>query len=228
VRALEQAFNEMIERLERERRESGARALRAQEAERLRIASGLHDEVGQTMTGVLLQLKRAAAELPEDRRAVLAEAQDAVRASLDEVRRIARELRPEALEELGLASALTELATSFARRTGIRVDRRVDRELPPLEPEVELALYRVAQESLTNAARHAEATEVTLTLAPANGSVVLRVLDNGRGFANGGSEGSGLRGIRERALMIGGALAIKPGSAGGVEVRLEVPARGRD
>jgi two-component system sensor histidine kinase UhpB len=223
VRELVHAFNEMLDRLESERLESGQRALSAQESERLRIARGLHDEIGQTMTGVLLQLKRIADEAPPPLREELVEAQEAVRTGLDEARRIARELRPDALEHLGLVSALTALATTFAERSGLRVERRFESELPRLEPEVELALYRVAQESLTNVARHAEASRVELELTHGSGSVVLRVLDDGRGMNGGGPSGGGLRGMRERALMLGGTLAIETRQAGGVEVRLEVP-----
>jgi two-component system sensor histidine kinase UhpB len=225
VRELVYAFNEMLDRLERERIESGQRALAAQESERLRIARGLHDEVGQTMTGVLLQLKRIADEAPPRLRPELVEAQEAIRTGLDEVRRIARELRPEALEHLGLVSALTALATTFSKRTGLKVTRRFENRLPRLEPEAELALYRVAQESLTNVARHAEASRVELELTHGSGSVILRILDDGRGMNGGGPPGGGLRGMRERALMVGAALAIKPGPEGGVEVRMEVPLR---
>lgn len=208
------AFNQMLEGLETERRESGRRALQAQEAERRRIASGLHDEVGQVLTGVLLRL--------DDE-----ETKQAVRQALNEVRRIARELRPEMLEQLGLVSALTELSRRFAESSGIRVERRFASELPPLTDDVELAIYRVAQESLTNVARHADATQVALALEPGAGSVVLCVSDDGRGMAEAATSNGhgGLRGMRERALLVGGALAIKRGRAGGVEVRLEVPAR---
>ncbi|HET7354169.1 MAG TPA: sensor histidine kinase [Gaiellaceae bacterium] len=215
VAALTRAFNEMLERLETERRESGQRALRAQEAERRRIASGLHDEVGQVLTGVLLRL--------DDE-----ETKDAVRQALDEVRRIGRELRPEMLEQLGLVSALTELSRKFAESSGVKVERHFATDLPPLSDDAELAVYRVAQESLTNIARHADAKRVEITLQPGPGSVVLRVIDDGRGipmpdaFALNGH--GGLRGMRERALLIGGALAVKGGTQGGVEVRLEVPA----
>ena len=207
------AFNQMLDRLEAERRESGLRALRAQEAERLRIASGLHDEVGQVLTGVLLLLD-------DD------ETKDAVRQALNEVRRIARELRPEMLEQLGLVSALTELSRRFADQSGVHVERRFVDRLPPLSDEAELAVYRVAQESLTNVARHAAATRVELELEPGPGSVVLRVGDDGVGMPDAPvSNGQGgLRGMRERALLVGGALAIKSGRDGGVEVRLEVPA----
>jgi two-component system sensor histidine kinase UhpB len=213
VTELVRAFNQMLERLETERRESGRRALRAQEAERRRIASGLHDEVGQVLTGVLLRL--------DDE-----ETKEAVRQALNEVRRIARELRPEMLEQLGLVSALTELSRRFTESSGIRVERRLSPELPPLSDEAELAVYRVAQESLTNVARHAGATTVRLALEPGADSVVLCVADDGHGMAEAVSSNGhgGLRGMRERALLVGGVLAIKPGRDGGVEVRLEVPA----
>jgi two-component system sensor histidine kinase UhpB len=223
VKALERAFNMMLGRLGEERREASRRALVAQEQERQRIALGLHDEVGQTMTGVLFQLKRLADAGPASQRDELEEAQESVRTSLEEVRRIAQELRPELLDHLGLASALTNLCTSFSRRTGIVVDREIDRHLPPLDPNTELALYRVTQEGLTNIARHAEATRAQVSLLPGVGSVVLRVTDNGRGFLRPKIESGGLRGIRERALIVGGSLAIKRHQTGGVEIRLEVP-----
>jgi two-component system sensor histidine kinase UhpB len=215
VAELTRAFNEMLERLETERRESAQRALHAQEAERRRIASGLHDEVGQVLTGVLLRLE-------DD------ETKEAVRQALEEVRRIARELRPEMLEQLGLVSALTELSRKFADSSGIRVERSFATGLPALSDDSELAVYRVAQESLTNIARHADASHVEIALQPGPDSVVLRVIDDGRGiptpdpFALNGH--GGLRGMRERALLVGGVLAVKRGSEGGVEVRLEVPA----
>ena len=223
VGALEHAFNTMMERLETERREAGARALNTQEEERQRIARGLHDEVGQTMTGVLLLLKRLANDATPEQHAALGEAQAAVKASLEDVRRTAQELRPEVLDHLGLTSALTSLASAFSDRTGIPVRRRLATQLPRLDPKVDLVLYRVAQEGLTNAARHSSASEVTLTLEHDADGVVLRVLDNGRGFDGSRAEGGGLRGIRERALIVGGAVAIKPSPTGGVEIRLRVP-----
>jgi two-component system sensor histidine kinase UhpB len=199
--------------------------LNTQEEERQRIARGLHDEVGQTMTGVLLLLKRVSQDATPEQRAALSEARAAVKASLEDVRRTAQELRPEILEHLGLPSALTNLAHTFSDRTGIPVRRQLAPQLPTLDPKVELVLYRVAQEGLTNTARHSRATEVTLTLEHDANGVVLRVLDNGRGFDGGHAEGGGLRGIRERALIVGGAVAIKPSPTGGVEIRLQVPAR---
>jgi two-component system sensor histidine kinase UhpB len=227
VAQLTRTFNEMLGRLETERRESATRALRAQEAERLRVARGLHDEVGQVLTGVLLQLDSLAKADAAARPSEIEETKNAVRQALEEVRRIARELRPEMLEHLGLVSALTELSRRFADQSGIRVSRRFADDLPPLSEEAEIAVYRVAQESLTNVARHAEASRVEITLEPGGESVVLRVADDGRGLpqAAGSSNGhTGLRGMRERALLVGGALAVKRSSEGGVEVRLEVPA----
>jgi two-component system, NarL family, sensor histidine kinase UhpB len=227
VTELVRTFNQMLGRLEAERRESGRRALAAQEAERRRIAGGLHDEVGQVLTGVLLQLDSLAKTGSGGRRPEVAETKQAVRQALEEVRRIAQELRPEMLEHLGLVSALTELSNKFADQSGIRVDRRFTHELPPLSDEAELTIYRVAQESLTNVARHAHARRVELTLDQGADSVVLRVADDGRGFDRTASMMNGqggLRGMRERAVLAGGALAIKPGPGGGVEVRLEVPA----
>jgi two-component system sensor histidine kinase UhpB len=224
IGALERTFNRMLERLEKERRDAGAHALQAQEEERQRLARGLHDEIGQSMTAVLLQLKRLTASASPEQLAQLAEAQQVVKTSLDDVRRLAQELRPELLDHLGLASALAELASGFEQRTNVRVQQRLERDLPPLDPRAELVLYRVAQESLTNVARHAEASEVLLSLERGKGSVVLRVVDDGRGFDPEHVEGSGLRGIRERALIVRGAVAVKPGPNGGVEVRLEVPA----
>ena len=225
IGALELAFNRMIERLEGERRQAGTRALQAREEERQRIARGLHDEVGQTMTGVLFLLKQLAQDAPASQRAPLDEAQEAIRTNLEEVRRIAQELRPEALDHLGLASAVNNLARAFARRTNVNIERRIDPHLGQLHPNVELVLYRVAQESLTNIARHSEATHVLLDLGRNSHSVVLRIADNGRGFDQPHVEGGGLRGIRENALIVGGALAIKASASGGVEVRLEVPTR---
>ncbi len=216
------AFNRMIDRLEGERRQSGRRVLAAQEAERVGIARDLHDEVGQLLTGALLLLN-SIAESARPHRQDLDEARQAVRRALDEVRRISSELRPEMLEHLGLVSALTELSTTFARVSGVEVERQFDQSLPTLEPDTELAVYRIAQESLTNVARHADARRVTLALERSHDSVVLRVVDDGRGFDGVPEEHGGLRSMRERALLVDGALAIKHGRHGGVEVRLEVP-----
>ena len=158
-------------------------------------------------------------------RSEIDEPKEAVRRALDVVRRISSELRPEMLEHLGLVSALTELTTTFARVSGIQVDRDLDPSLPKLEPETELAIYRIAQESLTNVARHSNADQVTVALEGGVDSVVLRVVDDGHGFdGRMPQEHGGLRSMRERALLVDGALAVRESSRGGVEVRLEVSA----
>jgi two-component system sensor histidine kinase UhpB len=129
------------------------------------------------------------------------------------------------LEHLGLVSALTELTATFGKVSGIRVERRLDPSLPKLQPDTELAVYRIAQESLTNVARHSRAGRVTVALESGPDSVVLRVVDDGRGFdTSAPDEHGGLRSMRERALLVDGALAITRAATGGVEVRLEVPA----
>jgi two-component system, NarL family, sensor histidine kinase UhpB len=134
VAELTAAFNEMLARLELERRESARRALAAQERERRRIARELHDEVGQALTAVVLQLDRAQRGAGLAAEAGVAEARETVRTSLEEVRGIARRLRPEVLDDLGLRSALVALTNDVARRTGLQVERRIAPALSPLEP----------------------------------------------------------------------------------------------
>ncbi|UXY17858.1 sensor histidine kinase [Streptomyces cynarae] len=219
-------FNAMLERLEQERATSSARALLAQEAERRRIAQELHDEVGQSMTATLLGLKRAADHAPAPLREELHEVQEITRESLDEVRRLVRRLRPGVLDDLGLVSALTSLTEDFAAHTGLQVTRRFDSELPALAPETELVLYRVAQESLTNAARHADAERLTVALRHTDDSVVLEVTDDGCGIG-APREGAGIRGMRERALLIGATLDITSAPRAGTRVKLTAPLPGK-
>ncbi|MGW7352909.1 sensor histidine kinase [Streptomyces sp. NPDC054784] len=218
-------FNSMLDRLEAERATSTARALSAQEAERRRIAQELHDEIGQTLTAVLLELKRVADASPAPVRDELRLVQESTRDSLDEIRRIARRLRPGVLEELGLVSALSSLTNEVPAHDGLTTRRQLAADLPPLGEEAELVLYRVAQESLTNAVRHARATRLELALNRGVDTVDLRVRDDGRGL-RGAPEGAGIRGMRERALLIGARLSVGPGPGGGTEVRLSVPVRG--
>jgi two-component system, NarL family, sensor histidine kinase UhpB len=210
VASLAAAFNDMLERLETERRDSGRTASAAQEEERKRIARELHDEVGQVLTGVMLQLDDA-------------DAREAVRRSLEEVRRIARELRPEMLDDLGLLSALRALSNTAAHQ-GLRVERQLDIGDLKLRPEVELAVYRVAQEGLTNVIRHAHASEVLVALQQVDGALRLVVRDNGRGLPAGdGQPGTGIAGMSERALHVGGRLTLASNPEAGTELRLDVP-----
>jgi len=225
VAELADAFNEMLDRLEAERRDSVGRALAAQEGERLRVAQELHDGVGQTLTGVVLQLGRAARHVPDDAREGVMEAQETARASLEEVRRIARDLRPEALDDLGLASALRVFGERLGDQSPVELDMRLSEPLPPLAPEQELVIYRVAQEALTNVLRHAGASRALLSLTVRDGVVELRVVDDGRG-RGGAPEGGGIRGMRERAVLVGAELDVGARPRGGTEVVLEVPLEG--
>jgi two-component system, NarL family, sensor histidine kinase UhpB len=223
VEALTTAFNDMLGRLERERRDSGRRALAAQEQERQRVARELHDEVGQVLTGVMLELEQAARGGGE---AELVTAREAVRHALEEVRRIARELRPEVLDDLGLQSALRSLCTVAAAQDGLRVERRLELGDEALTPEVELVVYRIAQESLTNVLRHSAASEVLVALGSVDGGLRLVVRDDGRGLPADVVAGGGITGMRERALLVGGQLSVSTVDGGGTEVRLDVPLPG--
>jgi two-component system, NarL family, sensor histidine kinase UhpB len=217
-------FNEMLARLEAERREATGRVLAGQEAERLRIAQELHDQVGQELTAVLLGLARVEARVPPELRDDVADVQRAVRGGLEDVRRIAIELRPEALDDLGLQSAIAVLCERFTERFGLHVQQRLGRQLPELSPDAELVVYRVAQEALTNVARHSGAREAELTLGPENGFLTHTVTDAGHGLPEGHVPGTGMRGMRERATLIGANLTIDGDPvAGGTRVRLDVP-----
>jgi two-component system sensor histidine kinase UhpB len=224
--ALAHALNTMLDRVETERRESARHALAAQEAERLRVARELHDEIGQTLTAVALRIERVAGELPAQAPA-LQEIVDTVHHSLHDVRRIVRELRPEALDDLGLVDALISLCLRMEQQGAVKVLRELEGHLPPLSAEVELVIYRVAQEALTNALRHARASQVRVALARGQeGAVVLRVRDDGRGLPQPlATKAGGLAGMRERAILIGADLEIDSPPGRGVEVSLTVASK---
>jgi two-component system sensor histidine kinase UhpB len=175
------SFNAMLDRLETERTTASASALAAQENERQRIARELHDEIGQILTVALLMLKRAVDRSPVEIRGELADTQEAVRAGLDEVRSIARRLRPDALEDLGLHSALNALCSEFAQASGIVVVKHIATQSDRVGSDVELVCYRIAQESLTNVARHARASKVWLDLHVTADQLTLRIADDGCG-----------------------------------------------
>jgi two-component system sensor histidine kinase UhpB len=224
VATLVATFNEMLDRLEHERRESARVALAAQERERLRVARELHDEIGQSLTAATLRADRAADDARLDSAEQLRAVADDIRESLDDVRRIARELRPEALDDLGLVNALITLCSRMAEQSGLLIARDFARDVPALPAESELVVYRIAQESLTNAARHAKATEARVSLSPGDGEVVLRVTDNGIGLpAELPKNTAGLAGMRERALLVGGQLELTSAPGKGTTVELRVP-----
>ncbi len=225
VTRLTDAFNDMLDRLETERRDSALRALVAEAAERRRIAADLHDEVGQRLTALLLRLDRLRRLPPAEAAAEFDATAEAMKATLEVVRGLARRLRPEVLDELGLVPALRSLCDRIEKSTGLTVRRSLDPDLPPLSPDAELVAYRVAQEALTNAVRHAGADGAHVRLGADGDGVELVVSDDGVGVSPAAAEDSagGIRGMRERALLIGGRLEVAPAPGGGTAVRLHVP-----
>jgi two-component system sensor histidine kinase UhpB len=222
VASLTRAFNAMLDRLEIERRDSGRRALVAQEEVQSRIARELHDEVGQTLTAIAIQAENGAtaADQPEAWSKVAALAHE----SLEDIRRIGRDLRPEALEDLGLVNALIALATRVSDQSGLVIERRIASGLSPRPPEVDLVIYRIAQESLTNVMRHAETKRAVLSLEQAADQLVLIVRDDGQGISGPPrDDAAGIIGMRERAMLVGGRLDLRSKVGAGTEVRLEVP-----
>jgi len=226
VARLTEAFNRMLDRLETERRESGFRALVAQEAERRRVAAELHDEIGQRLTALLLQIDRLARAAPPELGDDFASTLAATKETLEGVRGLARRLRPEVLDELGLVPALRNLCDRIEEGTGLVVRRSLDPELPPLSPDAELVIYRVAQEALTNVVRHAQTQEAHVALVARGPEVELVVHDAGVGVAERTAEDSagGIRGMRERALLIGARLEVVAAEGRGTDIRLHIPA----
>jgi two-component system sensor histidine kinase UhpB len=217
-------FNAMVDRLAEERRAGARAALTAQERERLRIGRALHDEAGQTLTAIALEVEREAVEGPPAQREQMAALAAQLHASLDEIRRISRDLRPEALDDLGLINALIALTSRADRQSGVRIERRLSADLPPLSTELELVIYRVAQEALTNVLRHAEASRCVVELEREDGGVRLSVSDDGIGMpAHLDGDTIGIEGMRERALLGGGRLTIESRSGRGTQVTLRLP-----
>src|SRR6185437_2008464 len=155
------AFNEMLDRLETERRDSGYRAMVAEETERRRVAAELHDEIGQRLTALVLSLDHVAKLAPDELAGTTAETKE----TLEGVRRLARRLRPEVLDELGLVPALRNLCDRFESPDRLVVHRSLPTDGPRLQDDAELVIYRVAQESLTNVVRHAHARHVHVSLS---------------------------------------------------------------
>jgi len=223
---LARAYNDMLDELESERLQSTRRALSAQEGERLRVAQELHDEVGQTLTGILLGLSRALRTAPAELAPQLEQLLETTRTSIEDVRRIAQRLRPEPLEDLGLAGALQALSRRLRERSDLRIECRIADDLPPQSPERELVVYRVAQEAVTNAIRHAHAASIGIDLRASEDGLRLSVRDDGCGLREASLDGGGIRGMRERASLVGGTLRVISAPHAGTEVCLSVPIEG--
>jgi two-component system, NarL family, sensor histidine kinase UhpB len=224
VERIELAFLRMMRRLEAERRRAGSAALQAQEQERARVARDLHDEVNQSLTGLLLRLEAAREEAPPELEDELAETKALANQAMQELLSLARQLRPTALDDLGLAAAIGGQVEQLSRGE-IEAELSAEGDFSGLDDDAQLVVYRVAQEALVNAARHSGADRVGVRLRRAvGGGVELEVTDDGRGFAFEQSErGLGIAGMRERALLVGGELTIESRPGHGTTVRLTVP-----
>ena len=230
------SFNHMLERLELERRDAGLAVLQAQEAERQRIAQDLHDEVNQALTAILLRLSATMGDASEPMRRELEETRQLAQRAMNELLTLARQLRPTALDDHGLIQALASQVREFGDRTGIEARFGRHGTLPELSSAEQLVIYRVTQESLSNAAQHAGARRIDVELSFV-GNTVLTVSDDGHGFSAGAGAGArngrvrgrpgglGLSGMRERALMVGGDLTIFSRPGEGTTVELTMGAR---
>jgi two-component system sensor histidine kinase UhpB len=229
---LASSFHGLLERIEEERRRSGQLAMRAQEEERRRLARDLHDEVNQALTAILLRLEALAQETPPERTPEVVELKRLVNQAMDELLNLARQLRPSALDDHGLRAALETQLKRFSARTGVEARLETAGDPDSLADVVQTAIYRVAQEALTNVTRHAGATVVELVVAEDDRGVELRVSDDGRGFDPAvlphvksltPGRGLGLIGMAERARLVGGELDVRSAPGGGTTIALRVP-----
>jgi signal transduction histidine kinase len=206
-------------------RESLRRVMDAQELERRRIARELHDETGQALTSILLGLKTIRAAGPNEAAETEEEVRGLVVQALQEVRRLAVELRPKALDDFGLLPALERLAETYGERAGLEIHLQANLPAARLPGELETVLYRLVQEALTNVLKHAEAQTVSILLALQDGSVTAVIEDDGRGFTPGETRADalGLLGMRERLSFLGGALTVESAPGSGTTVRALLP-----
>jgi two-component system sensor histidine kinase UhpB len=229
VARLRQTFNVMLSRLESDRVEAASAVLRAQESERARLARDLHDEVNQALAAVSLRLAATAKGAPPEFAEELAETQRLATQAMHELLGLARELRPAALDDHGLVTALRTQVRMFGERWSMPANFAADGTRPMLGEFEQLVAYRVVQEALSNVARHAQASRVKVTVSGCNGpQIKVAVTDDGTGIdpkrLNNGR--SGLAGMRERALLARGRIDVRPAPGGGTTVELTLPARG--
>ncbi len=217
------AFNEMIDRLEQERRDKTAAAVEAQENERARVARDLHDEANQALTAVILRLEAASQTAPPELAAEINEAKALAGQAMEELLEVVRRLRPTILD-LGLRNALSSLVNDFGDRTGLDANFEfVGDPRRRLGNERELTIYRVVQEALSNIVQHADATRVNVRLSVGE-SVKLKVVDDGRGFKpDAPTRRFGLTGMKERAQLVNGEIAIESTPGQGTTLRMELP-----
>jgi two-component system, NarL family, sensor histidine kinase DevS len=200
------------------------RAVAGQELERQRLARELHDETGQALTSILLGLSSLGETTDESARASIESLRELVVATLQDVRRLAVELRPAALDDFGLAAALERLTDNFSEHTGIGVELESGLGDARLPSDLETVLYRVVQEALTNVVKHARAEHVSIVLRRSDGVVTAVIEDDGRGLPDARSEGGlGLVGMRERVALVKGRLRIESSANAGTTLLVEVP-----
>ena len=218
------SFRRMLARIDAERRRSGRLVLRAQEEERRRLARDLHDEVNQSLTAILLRLEALNQSAPAGVEDELAEVKRLVNQAMDELLKLARQLRPSALDDHGLTSAVVSQVRRFSAQTGIRADVRTSGDPVEIESDQEIAAYRFAQEALSNVAQHAGATHVEVEMSVNGHSLELSVRDDGVGFdPEAESGGIGLKGMAERARLVGARLEVASRPGGGTALTLQVP-----
>ena len=205
------------------------RMVEQHEEERLHLSRELHDETAQVFAAVRLQIGLASEEVSEGRRPYLDRALELTETGIRTIRRVASNLRPALLDDLGLLPALHALAAEFTARTPVKAYLRAPATLPELPAEAELALFRAMQEGLVNVVRHSDASAVTVDLGVESGEVVLRIRDDGHGAASGernhGGDGTGigLIGMRERIISLGGDVSLRSANGGGMELQVTIP-----
>ena len=201
------------------------RVVSAQELERQRLARELHDETGQALTSILLGLKAVEdAKDQSDLEAAAGQLRALVVSTLQDVRRLAVELRPKALDDFGLVPAIERLVETFREHTGLEVHLEPQLGAERLPSDVETTLYRITQEALTNVVKHAQARHVSIVLTRRDGSVAAVIEDDGRGFGGGDdSSGLGLLGMRERIALVEGRLEVESTPGSGTTLSIEVP-----
>lgn len=229
--ALRAQYERLLERLqanELDFRRLGRAVWRVQEDERRRLARDLHDGIGQNLTALKHRLTQVAGDIPPAQRAGLEAAITLCSDTLDDTRELSRLLRPPILDDLGLEPALRWLARSISESCGVEVELQVE-PLPALDDELQTLLFRVAQEALNNASKHADAGNLLVRLVARKGRLQLQVVDDGRGCdpqAALGSGGSGLGGMRERLRLYGGAFEIQSSPGAGTRITASVPIEG--
>lgn len=225
VGRLAASFERLLMRVDEERRRSGKLVLRAQEAERRRVARDLHDEVNQALTAILLRLEALAQDAPPEQRADVIEIKRLAGLAMEELLALARQLRPTVLDDHGLEPALQAQVRGFEESTGIQARLASRGDAAALDDEKQTAVYRVAQEALSNAGRHGGASAVEIELVTEGDRAELHVRDDGRGFDPVAARGSGLGldGMAERARLVGGELDVRSSPGAGTEITLRVP-----